>query len=450
MKSLLLLFLTVASAFGFTYPLKVASSGRYLVDQTNAPFLVVGDSAWSLICNLTPTQAASYFVDRQAHGFNSVLLSLLCYPPVFGNAKASTYDGIAPFTGSNGAFYDLSTPNPAYFARVDFMINLAASYGITVFLVATETAGWMATFRNQGISKCTNFGKFLGNRYKTSPNIIWWHGNDFQTWETSSDDALVLAVAHGIQSVDTNHLQTVELDYFESTSLDDSNWAPVVKLNGAYTYGPAYGYVLRAYNQSSSVPIFLMEGSYEFEHNGSRVDPGTPEILRRQQYYTLSSGGTGFLYGSGWTDRFGVPPPGYRGIWQSNLDTPGVQQIQILNAFFTKIAWFDLIPDQNHLLLTAGYGTFASTGLMQGNDYVTAAATTNGTLAVVFMPQVTTITLDMSKFAGPVTAQWFDPSNGAYTPISGSPFANTGARQLAPQGKTADGLGDWVLLLQAY
>jgi hypothetical protein len=173
MKALLFLLLTVGIAYGYTYPLKVAPTGKYLVDQTNAPFLIVGDSAWPLICNLTTTQAATYFINRQARGFNSVLMSVLCYTDAFGNSKATTYDGIAPFTGSNGGFYDISTPNPAYFARVDFMINLAAQYGITIFLDPTETTGWMATFTNQGINKCTDFGKFLGNRYKTSPNIVW-------------------------------------------------------------------------------------------------------------------------------------------------------------------------------------------------------------------------------------------------------------------------------------
>ena len=30
-------------------PLKVSGNGRYLVDQQNRPFLVLGDTAWSLI-----------------------------------------------------------------------------------------------------------------------------------------------------------------------------------------------------------------------------------------------------------------------------------------------------------------------------------------------------------------------------------------------------------------
>src|SRR5262249_9203943 len=54
------------------YPLKVGPNGRYLVDQSGAPFLIAGDAPQSLIVNLSPADADSYFADRAAHGFNTV------------------------------------------------------------------------------------------------------------------------------------------------------------------------------------------------------------------------------------------------------------------------------------------------------------------------------------------------------------------------------------------
>jgi hypothetical protein len=65
------------------------------------------------------------------------------------------------------------------------------------------------------------YGQFLGNRYKDSPNIIWNLGNDFQNWATATNDSVILAIADGIKSVDTNHLMTIELNYLVSESLDD-------------------------------------------------------------------------------------------------------------------------------------------------------------------------------------------------------------------------------------
>jgi len=61
--------------------------------------------------------------------------------------------------------------------------------------------------------------------------------------------------------------------------------------------------------------------------------------------------------------------------------------------------------------------------------------------------QTPALTVNMAKFAGPVTAQWFDPTNGTYSKISGSPFANTGRQNFSPSGNNSAGDPDFVLLL---
>jgi hypothetical protein len=47
------------------YPLKVSANHRYLVDQNNVPFLIVGDSPQGLLSRLTEEEADSYFADRR-------------------------------------------------------------------------------------------------------------------------------------------------------------------------------------------------------------------------------------------------------------------------------------------------------------------------------------------------------------------------------------------------
>jgi hypothetical protein len=51
--------------------------------------------------------------------------------------------------------------------------------------------------------------------------------------------------------------------------------------------------------------------------------------------------------------------------------------------------------------------------------------------------------------AGPVTVRWFDPTNGTYQAISGSPFTNSGSRQFTTPGTNSGGDQDWVLVLEA-
>src|SRR4051812_1258749 len=60
------------------FPLTTADSGRYLVDQKGAPFLIAGESPQALMVNLLEEDAELFFANRQAHGFNAVWINLLC------------------------------------------------------------------------------------------------------------------------------------------------------------------------------------------------------------------------------------------------------------------------------------------------------------------------------------------------------------------------------------
>src|SRR5262245_66306142 len=60
------------------YPLKASYNNRYLVDQNNTPFLMVGDSPQQLITNLSQKEAAAYIANRQSYGVNTLWINLLC------------------------------------------------------------------------------------------------------------------------------------------------------------------------------------------------------------------------------------------------------------------------------------------------------------------------------------------------------------------------------------
>jgi hypothetical protein len=420
------------------YPLKVSSNRRYLVDQHNVPFLIVGDSPQSLIGNLSIGDAAAYIANRHAAGFNALWVNLLCADYTGCRKDGSTFDGIKPFTTAG----DLSTPNPAYFARADAMIRLAAKAGIVVFLDPIETGSWLSVLQKNGVAKARAYGRFLGKRYKGFANVVWLNGNDFQTWSKASDDALVLAVANGIRSVDRKHIQTVELNYLNSGSLDDARWRPLIRLDAAYTYYPTYAQVLREYNRKSFLPVFMSEAGYEFEQNSQSISKGTPQILRRQEYWTVLSGATGQFYGN----RYIWP---FADGWKSHLDTVGSSQMSYLVRLLAGRRWFRLVPDQGHEVVTAGYGTFATSGNVGSSNYVTTAATRDGTLALSYLPAGGTVTVNMRRLAGRVQARWYDPANGKYRLVKHSPFSRSARVELTTPGKNADGDRDWVLVLTA-
>jgi hypothetical protein len=420
--------LVITSTLGAApaYPVKVGPTGRYLVDQNGAPFLIVGDSPQSMIGRLSEADAELYFAHRQALGFNTVWINLLCASYIGCNPDGSTFDGIPPFNVPG----DLTTANEAYFARVDAILRLAASYGLLVILNPAETGDWLAVLYANGEDNCRAYGQFLGQRYAGFDNILWMHGNDYQDWGPDND-RFTTALARGIRDFDGRHLHTVELNFFLSSSTDDPEWAPLIDLNAAYSYDPVYAEVLKDYNRGD-FPVFLVETGYEFEFGG------LPRIVRAQAYWAMLSGAAGQLYGSRYTWQFLEE-------WRDTLNSGGAMAMGHLAALFQSRPWYDLVPDQDHSVVTSGLGDFGS------YEYVTAARTPDGRLVIVYVPTTRSITVDMSRMSGPAIARWFDPVAGIFIDISGSALPNSGLVEFTTPGDNEDGPGsdDWVLVLEA-
>jgi hypothetical protein len=430
----------------FVLSVKASANGRYFVDQNNTPWLLMADSPQSMICTINSTSMATYMSARQSQGFNAIQVDAICTTYTGGKANGTAFDGTQPFTsGSSPANYDISTPNSAYFAELDSLITLAASYGLVVILDPIETGGWLGTLENNGPTKAYNYGAYLGNRYKSFTNIIWGSGNDFQTWSSSStDNNLVYQVMAGIASADSNHLQTIELNYNFSYSNQDTLLSSVLTADGAYTYYETYDCVLQAYASSPTNPDFLIEANYEGENDtGNLPAVAGAYVLREQAYWTLTSGGVGQIWGNHYFW-------GFLSGWQSQLNSPGAVEIQYINQLFGSVAWWDLVPDTTHEVVTAGYGTYdGSNDNLTTATYCTTSWISSGSLALTYCPNASTLTVDLGKFSGPVTAQWYDPSNGTYTAILGSPFPNSGTQDFITPGNNHDEDPDWVLMMSA-
>ena len=132
-------------------------------------------------------------------------------------------------------------------------------------------------------------------------------------------------------------------------------WRPLIQLDSAYTYLPTYAEVQKEYNRENHVPVFMGEAGYEFEQNTSAIAPGTPEVLRRQEYWSILAGACGQFYGNHYTWQFAEG-------WKQHLDTAGSVQVGYLARLFNGLLWFRLVPDQAHKVVTSGYGTFQTEG----------------------------------------------------------------------------------------
>ena len=79
-----------------------------------------------------------------------------------------------------------------------------------------------------------------------------------------------------------------------------------------------------------------------------------------------------------------------RGIddWEQRLSTTALGQIKRLRTYFSTLRWWELVPDTGNELVTGGRGTEVTTDEtldVLDSDYVTAARTPDGRLAVVAM-----------------------------------------------------------------
>jgi hypothetical protein len=411
--------------------LKLAAGQRYLVDQSGAPFLIVADSAWSLIAAVTTADATTYLEDRRQKGFNTVLVNLIEHK--FAPNAPKNAAGDAPFTGTlSGGTADFTTPNETYFAHADQVLEVAAQKGIQVLLVPSyygccNSEGWSAELAANGATRLTTYGNYVGNRYKNFPNIIWVEGGD----NNPTDRSVVEAVATGIKAMDPNHLHTAHcgggtspLDLWAGES-----WLDV---DNVYTYASSTGFVSdksrMEYTRSGWKPFFLIESGYEGESAGTEVG------VRQQAYEALLNGGMGETFGN-------RPVWAFESGWQAALNLQGSQDMSRVASLFASRHWERLVPD------TAG--TFLTAGASSGGSFASASLSTDGKLAIVYTPAVRALTFNMAKMTGTTTVRWYDPSSGAFTAVSGSPFANTGSQSFTPPGNNSTGSPDWVLVFEA-
>jgi len=425
---------TATAPSGYVYPLKLGPTGRYLVDQNGKPFLMVGDAAWSLISQLSDQDADTYLASRAQAGFSLVLVNLIEHK-FAANAPGGDSYGIKAFTGDT-----FSTPNDAYFAHVDHIVQSAATNGLVVLLAPGYTGyscddeGWANAMSVSTDSAMTVWGQYIGARYKNFDNIIWLVGGDANPGSCGVSTRLQ-AMVNGIQQNDTRHLFTAH-NQPESMAIDDWSGANWLTINDVYTYSTSlYTNALTAYRVSPAMPYFLIETAYENDEHSPSA-----QQLRAQTYWTILSGGFGQVYGNCPMWYFDAPAGSSfcsATPWQNQLTSQGAINMTYVQKIFSKRHWHLLVPDTNNTVLTAGTGTSG------GSDYATGAYASDGSSIVIYMPSQRQVTVNGSLLGATMNAYWYNPGTG----ISSS--AGSGLSTASPQNFTppSGGDGDWVLLL---
>jgi hypothetical protein len=418
------------------FPLRISDNRRHLVGSNGRPFLVVGDTAWSLIAQLSEGDIARYLDDRQQRGFNSIIVNLIEHK--FASKAPSNLYGVAPFLKPG----DFTQPNAGYFEYAHRAIEAASERGMIVWLCPAYLGanggdeGFFQQIKAAGPAALRAYGRYVGQHFKDLPNIVWMMGGDFAVPEaerwTGNELAKGLRDAGAAQLMTAHGGQTTALETFGvQTWLD---------IDTVYRYQTdLWRPLLAAYELKPAKPFVLIETTYEGEHNSR------PEQIRRQAWWAMLSGACGQFFGNNPMWHFDGPTlfP-HTNTWQQALDSTGARDMARLGRFFSSLPWPDLVPDVQNTLIKTGAG--------EGANRALAARLPGGTLTVIYIPEdgpgPRELMLDLSQVARPCRAQWFNPANDATLAKEESIQRNEGERLFRTPGDNGTGTNDWVLVIQ--
>lgn len=449
-----------------------SADNTHFVDQYGQPRLFVCEDVWGIAANAGAWNSGdyeatfdTYFAQRAAQGYTAAEVSWCSYPQsiaafVFDDGR--DWDGAWPFTTTMNP---TTAANETYWVRRDYMFAAAASNGITVVLNTTtpflsqtpapaqtswSTAQWQA------------FGTFLGDRYQSTPNILWIVGDDyFGELDTGLNAWLATLRATGdthLVSIQCYQEATSRQDIFDLTK-DPLAFCEHAQYEWGYSYNPSYDVVEKAQTYTPTaaddvqgvVPPLWGDGFYL----ASGVGGGQTDVrLERQMiWWALSSGACGFSTGD--NDIWKWASGAAAAVTSKTFYTAVMPAI--VEAFGGLADWQKLTPDTSNLLVTAGRGTHVSPITSGGSgtpytansdNYVTASRTSDtgsgSALAVIYKGLAMNITIDESKMVSGYTATWVDPVNGATTAgTEGSTYNST-----SQVGNNSAGDPDWVLILR--
>ncbi len=347
-----------------------------------------------------------------------------------------------PASGTDALF----DRNSSYWTNLDWVIEAAARRGMVLALVPA----WGSLVKSGQLNarNVDAYAKFLGERYRSKPNIVWIVGGDIpgdthkEVWN---------ALGETLKGVDPDHLitfhpfgRTDSSTWFHNDPWLDFNMFQSGHRNYAqdadspHKYGEDnWRFVRDDYARVPVKPVIDGEPSYENIPQGLH-DPKEPywqaSDVRRYAYWSVFAGAAGHTYGDNAIMQFHAPglgagAYGVKNFWTEALDDPGAGQMQYLKKLMLSRPYFERVPDDS-VIVDQGE-RYDRVVAMRGKSYLFAYTYTGRAFKV-----------RMGSIGGTkVSASWFDPRTGEAQP-AGS-MKNEGIVTFTPPEKG----NDWVLVL---
>lgn len=396
--------------------LMVSEENRYLKHENGMPFFWLGDTGWLLPERLNRDEAAFYLRSCRDAGYNVVQVQTINGVPAM-----NVYGQYSMTKG-----FDFREINKAgtygYWDHMDYIIKTAEQNGIYIGMVCIWGGLVKGGLMDENQAKA--YGKFLAERYKSSPNIIWLIGGDVrgdvktEVWET---------LARTIKSIDKNHLMTFHPfgRTASATWFNDAEWLDFNMFqSGHRRYGQRRGdgdttikddaeednwrYVEYSLSKKPLKPVIDAEPSYEGIpqglHDSNEIRWKDCDV-RRYAYWSVFAGAFGHTYGNNSIMQFyrpGISPAyGASESWWDALKDPGFNQMKYLKRLMLVFPFFERIPDQT---VIAG---------QNGERYDRAIATRGEDYILVYNYTGRPMQIDLTKISGAKkNVWWYDTRNG--------------------------------------
>ena len=382
--------------------LVVSEEGRYLKHENGAPFFWLGETGWLLPERLNRDEAEYYLEQCKRRGYNVIQVQTLNNVP-----SMNIYGQYSMIDGYN--FKNINQKGVyGYWDHMDYIIRTAAKKGQYIGMVCI----WGSPV-NRGemtVEQAKAYGKFLAERYKDEPNIIWFIGGDIRgdvktaEWE---------ALATSIKAIDKNHLMTFH-PRGRTTSATWFNNAPWLDFNmfqsghAQRDYAIYRRLLLNDLQKQPIKPVLDGEPRYEnipidFKSENGRFDDFD---VRMTLYQSMFSGACGYTYGCNevwqmYSDKYS-PMIDAQTTWKESLDLAGACDMIHFRKLCEAIDFFRGRPLQ-HLIERPEQTDDDYAVAYGGKDYV-----------LFYMPYGHSITVNLSGWTQRknVRLEWFNPRNG--------------------------------------
>ncbi len=462
--AVLLLPVSVSSQSQAAFPLKQSDDKRYLIDQNNRPFPILGRTAWFIIS--LPDTSLHHFIDNTlAHGHNAIEMSVITHwqmgnhapfdanynMPFLKTIIGDNWGGHLTYKNFRTESPDLLTPNEAYWRHVDSLLAYCESKGILVLMFPCyvgyssdkEDQGWMKELVANGPVKDSTYGAWFANRYKNRKNILWMLLGDKGQY-TPEQAAAEAALIKGLKSVkgQQSTQYSAEAQSGENAA-DNLQFGNEMTMNGSYSWdrhAPIPYVTRKAYAHEPVMPSFLLEEPYDEEGpDGNDYNPNAIQPVRRFQWWGWLNTIGGYMSGNGYIWQF------VDGVWQQHLNTQAALDMKRMNAFIRSIHWWQLVPGGLNNMPALIMNNTADTA----DSFVAADATRDGSLFIAYIPPAHngSIVVNMQPLQKKLFAYWFDPTSAKYIPAAKEPLADKNEMTFAPPHKNSRNENDWVLLL---